>query len=81
MRNNKYFIEHTKFGKKPHRLFYSTKLKLKYVVVDDKCVFEDGAVYGYEEIKSLDMDVPSNQMLMAIHAAKLVFKDDFVLLT
>jgi len=51
------------------------------VVVDDKCVFEDGAVYEYDEIKSLNDDVPSDKMLLAIHAAKLVFKEDFALLT
>lgn len=71
---NKHFAEKTLFGKKPFKLFFSEKLQLHYILLVDtyQYIFEDGVIYEYEEVLTIQKEKNEN-MIKTIHALKKEF--------
>ena len=71
---NKHFAEKTLFGKKPFKLFFSEKLQLHYILLVDthQYIFEDGVIYEFEEVKTIQTE-KNEKMIKTIHALKKEF--------
>jgi hypothetical protein len=77
---NKFFAEKTFFGKKPHKLYYSEKLKLNYIIMLDtrEFIFEDGVTYSGDEVLLIQENKDTN-MIDAIHALKKEFNGSYII--